>query len=711
MNKYYLMIKLTTTILTLSALTFSAQNNAKRIGVANMKEKLAAKNHISVDKENASLLKNRVNKNTNLSPLKNGSSSVTSFSSFSSSFNIYGVLTNAEKPLHYNDNVNAVSFIQRKSASYVASPSDNTGAIVAMISTNWGSSWDSTCIYSDVNNPGRYPQGAIYSAPGNTNIANAYVVGSGPAINGGAWSGNWFASKPLAAAGSTVYNNAASAFPNAMQFFNTAGPFGPNVYSNDFAEYGFNSSDDGKVKSLGLLTNDPDASPIDVKGSVLITGSFNSGYFSWKTDSILPPVIVKGDGYLQMNQNAVMAWNEAGTVGYIVFIGSKAGSTLSNKGWQPIVYKTTNSGTSWAIIPGIDFNNAAFQVIKNRLDVVSTNTNLAIPMFNPFEGVDCAVDANNKLHIASVIASTASEHNDSLAYTNEYTTELYMWPHTPGKQPYLYDFVGDGTGPWSFITVDSLTSEAPGSVSGSPGFAENPWDDDAGKVTSDSRIQLSRSPDGQYIVYTFAESDPNFTQGAKNWNTIPNVKARMWSTNAALPVALSPTKINITKPATNINPSVASRAMFHFTSPTSGTAAVTSLLGTYTVQVKTPLTVTNSNPYIQGTSNTHYYSTENLNFVFPVPNGLNEIKKDEIQFSLFPNPANQKCFIEMNLVQPSDLEISVLNYLGQVIKQKNYKGQFGKNQIEVDLLNVKSGIYFVTIKNGNSTSTKKLVVE
>jgi hypothetical protein len=705
------MNKLTTAILTLGVLSFNAQNNSKITGVVNMKEKMDAKNRISIDKDKASQKKGGSQISSNHSITEKGAASVTSFTSFSSSFNIYGVLSSYSKPLHYNDNINAVSFIQRKSASYIGSPNDNTGVIVAMISANWGANWDSTCIYSDATNPGRYPQGAVYSAPGNTNIANAYVVGSGPTVGGSSWTGNWFASKQLGAPSSTVYNNVASSVPNAQQFFSSAGPFGPNVFSNAFAQYGFNSSDDGKIKSLGILTPDPDASPIDSKGGVIQTGSFNAGVFTWKTDSFAPPVVIQTSGLLQMNSNGIMAWNEAGTVGYVVFIGSKTGQTLSNKGWQPIVYKTTNSGLSWAIIPGIDFNNPAYQVIKKRLDVVPTNSALAIPFFNTFEGIDCAVDGNNKLHIAAVIASTASEDNDSLAYTNEYTSEQYLWPHGPNQHPYLYDFVGDGSSAWTFLTIDSLSSEAPGSVSGSPGFAENPWDDDAGKVTSDSRVQLSRSPDGQYIIYTYAESDTNATTGGKKWNTLPNVKAKMWSSNAALSMPLSSNKINITKPTVLPNASVVGKAMFHYTSPTSGTAAVNVVSSSATVQVKLPLTVTNSNPYTQGTSNTHFYSTENLNFIFAPPTAINEMQKEAIQFSLYPNPTSQKCFIELDVTLSANLEILVLNYLGQIVKQKNHRSQFGKNKIELDLTNIKNGIYFVSIKNGNTTSTKKLIVE
>jgi hypothetical protein len=83
-----------------------------------MKEKTDAKNRISIDKDNASQKKAGSQTYANYSIAEKGAASVSSFTSFSSSFNIYGVLSSYSKPLHYNDNINAVSFIQRISACF-----------------------------------------------------------------------------------------------------------------------------------------------------------------------------------------------------------------------------------------------------------------------------------------------------------------------------------------------------------------------------------------------------------------------------------------------------------------------------------------------------------------------------------------------------------------------------------------------------------------
>ncbi|MEO6305343.1 MAG: hypothetical protein ABIP51_19435, partial [Bacteroidia bacterium] len=66
---------------------------------------------------------------------------------FTGSRNIHGVLNSFSKPLHYNPAINAVSFIHNASPTYSPSPSTTlteTGAIVAMISSDFGQTWDST---------------------------------------------------------------------------------------------------------------------------------------------------------------------------------------------------------------------------------------------------------------------------------------------------------------------------------------------------------------------------------------------------------------------------------------------------------------------------------------------------------------------------------------------------------------------------------------
>ncbi len=712
----------------LSAVTAYSQSNGskpKPSGVINMSQKLASKFITEPTEPVAAANKQITVANNPVVAPQEASSSVAApttigWKLISGMANVYGVLVGQTRPLQYNDNVNAVSFIHRKSTSYPASPSNNSGSIVADISTNWGTTWDSTCIWSDATNLGRYPQGSIRTTPLNTSIANAYVVGSGPTTNGSTWTGNFYASKQL-----NAFNPLASATPSAQQFLSmTQATYAANQGQHGWSRMGFTSTDDGNVRSLALIENDLQGLST-LRGGSVVKGTFNAGVFTWTTDSLIPNCVTKTTGEKQIYSAPQMVWNEAGTVGYVVFIGALQTATLSNRGWQPIVYKTTNSGASWALIPGIDFNCTSMNPIKNPIVTVTTNTALEIPFFNVSEGFDCVVDANNKLHIASTIVGTFSSHQDSLAFTASFTTtgnpsENYQWLHTPGSRPYLYDFVGDGTSLWTCRTIDSLSTEGPSSDPAGSGFNSNPWDPTGtggAKIQIDARIQLGRTPDGQYITYAWAESDTNQTTNGFKWNEFPNIKTRCFNVSAN---TLSGTEINVSKPSVGqgtLNASVANRATFHYISQTTSSATA---VGTGSVDIKTPLTVTTSQPYSQLTNNGTYYSFNTLtysNFTAGsvITNncitGVKENKTSEANAVIYPNPTKDVATLSIDVKENGVVTVQIYNLVGALVKTTTANATVGFNSINLDLSNLTAGIYITNVKVANTITTKKLIIE
>ena len=655
---------------------------------------------------------NPSNDESSASQSANTSQPINTWGVIGGSQNIYGVLVSESRPLQYSDNLNAVSFIHRKSASYVASPAPAataaSGVMVAEISNDWGVSWDSTCFWSNNTNWARYPQGAIYNAPA-TNTSNAmssaYIVGSGPCTSAASsWVGNWYASKQL---GGLNYNNAPSTAVGAQQFMTTV-PSNTAVGKHSFSRISFSSTDDGKVRSIGALYGDDAATTIATqfrRGAAVVKGTFNSGVFSWTSDSIICAAAVGTAGGKSMG-GSQMAWNESGTVGYVVFIGSASGATLSNKGWQPIVYKTTNSGASWALIGGIDFNSPSMTQILDRIPSINTSTNITIPFFTGGEGMGLTVDFNNKLHIVSTLVGSYSNDIDSITYSYSFSTEKYSWGHEPGNRPYVYDFIGDGTTPWTYFTVDSLSSEGPGGGATNGGYDENPWDvADGSKVISDSRIQTGRTPDGKYIIYSWAESDTNFTNNALKWNSLPNLHVRCLDVTTG---SLSATEPIIS----TTSPGVSSRAMFHYMSSTSGSAAVSS----NSINITMPFTVSNSLPYSQLTNNKHWYISSVLKFKVPGSGSgnvsiLTNGSENASNSIIFPNPAKNNASLLLELNENSSVDLVILNTMGQVLKAMKIQGQIGENNVNLDLNGMSAGIYIVNVKVGNSLSTKKLIIE
>jgi hypothetical protein len=665
--------------------------------------------------------------------------SVISWKLISGSSNVYGQLVSNSRPLQYNPNVNAVSYVHRKSFNYTATPvgpaTSTSGNIVVDVSSNWGVTWDSTAIWNDATNWGRYPQGAIYSAPGNTNIANAYIVGSGPTVAGSNFTGDWYASKKLAAAGSTLYSNSPDATANATQFFSFTGA--PASYSvvgqHGWSRYGFNATDDGMVRSLALIQGDNTTlgNAAKMRGVAVVKGNFNAGVFTWSSDSIIPSTYTLSAatgsaGVKVLSSDAQMAFNQAGTIGYIVMIGARSTATLQNKGYQPIIYKTTNSGASWAIVPSIDFSSGSATVVPYHLASISGNTNVSVPYVNNF---DIAVDGNGKLHIGALMISTSSGSSDSLNYISQFTMSInaspvmkYDWGHVPGNRPYLYDMIGDGTGPWMVKTIDSLSTEDPGADPSLTGFGANPWDNTGTggtKVNIDSRLQLARTPDGNYITYSYTESDTNFVVNSQKWNVLPNIKARCMAigigagTNTYI---VSSTKINVSRPAAGqgtVNPKVSDKAFLHYMSSITGAANTFTGATTSTVDINTPFTVTNSAPLAQLTNNCNWYTGAKLSFAFGSnivavkENAINSVSNSFI----YPNPTKNSATLAIDLKDASGVTINVYDLVGKMVTTTKAEGQLGQNNINIDLNSLTSGIYMVNVKVGNSTSTKKLIIQ
>jgi len=641
---------------------------------------------------------------------------INTWQAFTSSMNIYGSSNSFVKPLQWNDELDAVTFIHRKSPTYVSSPiaANNAlnGTIVTMITTDCGDHWDSTAMWVNDNYWGRFPSGAIYNPSGNTNIDNTYMVGAGPTTGNGnvTWIGNWYASKKL---GASNYNNAPSTAQNAQQLITTAGLGPSNTLSrHDFSAYNFSATDDGKMRILAGIHNDATSRDTAV---MLMTGMFNTSSltFDWVGKVITPPTTTNSlNGTSNWISRPMMAWNEQGDVGYIVVMGSLLGATGSNVGYQPIVYKTINSGATWALQNSIDFNLQSFNALKNRLQGVVSDSTLVVPKFNVGEGIDCSVDANNKLHIFGSIMSHARHHPDSLDYIYQYSAENYLWPHTEGELPYLYDFVYDGTNtvtPWTHMLIDSMATEGPGVLTTEAGYDDNPWNADPNesnrKFAIDARLQMSRTPDGQHLVYTWTESDTAFTTDQKKWNTFPNIKARMFDVANNV---LNPVKLDITVLA---NGNVADHATCHFVSPKC------KLIATYNTDhivgkvLELPITVSNSMPYSQLTQNLHWYSCATLDFtvsgVGVAENKINSVNNANI----FPNPAKDNATLSIDLKGPEKVEVDVLNTMGQLVKVSRTDGQMGTNSIAIDLSGLASGMYFVNVKIDNATSAKKLIIE
>lgn len=120
--------------------------------------------------------------------------------------------------------------------------------------------------------------------------------------------------------------------------------------------------------------------------------------------------------------------------------------------------------------------------------------------------------------------------------------------------------------------------------------------------------------------------------------------------------------------------------------------------------------LTNADP--DGINTINYLKVDVSTLVCNV--GVNEVGSNDI-FNVgqnFPNPLNGQTTIPVYMNKVSNLSINVSNMLGQkVLEYSGANLNMGYHNIGLDASKLTSGIYFYTVKSGNYSVTKRMIVE
>ncbi|MBP5614523.1 MAG: T9SS type A sorting domain-containing protein, partial [Bacteroidales bacterium] len=76
-----------------------------------------------------------------------------------------------------------------------------------------------------------------------------------------------------------------------------------------------------------------------------------------------------------------------------------------------------------------------------------------------------------------------------------------------------------------------------------------------------------------------------------------------------------------------------------------------------------------------------------------------------------PNPATEITAIPFYLPQGGMVRLSVMGANGQVIYQKDFRGEAGSNQIELNTADLASGLYYYTMEYRGQRITRKMVIQ
>jgi hypothetical protein len=113
---------------------------------------------------------------------------------------------------------------------------------------------------------------------------------------------------------------------------------------------------------------------------------------------------------------------------------------------------------------------------------------------------------------------------------------------------------------------------------------------------------------------------------------------------------------------------------------------------------------TPSGPYTQTTLN--YYK-----IVVNLPNSTQSLNPNTFSVSQnAPNPSDNACDIYYTLTSKADVEIKLMNAIGKEVQRIKTNGNTGVNKYQLNTENLPQGIYFYSLFNGQTTVTKRLVV-
>lgn len=584
---------------------------------------------------------------------RNGGGPTTQISGqmFSSSYNALTLLVSQSNCMTANQALGIAAFTHRMSADWSVA-----GVNSGYIEVSWwnGTQWDS--MYWDNNGAElfRYPSGAILNGTGNTNVANAAMVVGGPYTSGSTWDGY---------------------FLNDAMFAPNVGNTGTGTYSNNvnsFPRIDMASYSDSTVWVTGELLADDDVGGSAYRGTVLNRGKWNGTSVSWTWDSIKPSFHLDGAGATDCYTMTHLAFSANGQVGYAVFFGVQASATTpETRGFQPIVYSTTDGGTTWSSVWAPYDYSTVFASAPIAIAAVGGSVK---PWFSMSNGSDMVVDNNGNLHIICTVEWGSSDDDDSLGYTWTRNDNVhYIWDvHTTAQ----------ATNSWSGTLIDSLKTSAT--------TTQSPFSDGSAAYDLDARIQASVSPSRDHIFYLWADTDPAIAGGE---NAYPNLFGVGIDWTAQTKTA--------TKQFT-----FSDDAYWHYNSNLA-------LVSGSTYKVPSSNSTDRDNSHNTLTTFDHYY-LDNVTFdesEFTLAIGIGEAVASFGTVAAYPNPATDVLNLNVTLNNNEKVTVAMTNVLGETVSSQQHSLNAGVNNLSMSTYNLEAGVYLITVSTGTSTATTRVVVQ
>lgn len=560
------------------------------------------------------------------------------------SANIYTILLNGQNQVAYNHDLDAVAFIHR---NYQANGT-NSGTLNFDVSTDGGNTWNldrgslnPAYTSSPTTNAARYPSLAIYNPVANSNPSNAFVVGNAPCLDA---TPEWgFLGR---------YSSKFDGTTNVSETYLITDSF-------NFHPYGLDVTSLGTAFSLSTRFNGGTNTALDTANYsrfFLNKGTFNipTNDFSWTMPQVFAPNTYSytdpTNGYIKMVNGWNIAFAPNGLTGYAVIIGAEANIGLDTV-YRPIVYKTTDGGTTWNKQTTFDFSTNP--VMQQYIYGSGGGSGPKRPFFSE---TDVTVDANGELHVFAEVLSGFSSHKDSLGFVYN------------GFR-YLMHCKTTSTG-WSVNFIDTIRS-----ADFTLGFAPN-------TVSVTTRPQASRLNDGSKVFFTWVATDPTLSAN----NDFPDVWGIAYDVNN-----------NWYSMPKNLAKNTGAEFSSYF-----ATLAPISSVKSTEVQNELPIVYTVPSNTSDITQNTQHFYLKGVGFD-NIEIGISESEVKSSNVSIFPNPSNGIFNVTAKAV---NMNIEVVDILGNIVKTISVNN----NRALVDLSNQNTGVYFIRVTANETTSTHKVIL-
>jgi len=105
-----------------------------------------------------------------------------------------------------------------------------------------------------------------------------------------------------------------------------------------------------------------------------------------------------------------------------------------------------------------------------------------------------------------------------------------------------------------------------------------------------------------------------------------------------------------------------------------------------------------------------FYDKKEIRFRNNLANTVFETEDSSLDLSIYPNPTNEDVTISFNTQNSEKTSLEIVNSLGEVIYSETIASTGGEQNLTVDLSEISTGLYYVTVWNEEIKMTKELSI-